>query len=192
MPAHLYLLRHGATEWSESGKHTSHTDLPLVALGERQAAAWRPELGAHPFARVLTSPLQRARRTAELAGFPGAEVTPLLTEVDYGRDEGRTRNEIRAERPGWDFFTHGGDGGEPLAHAAERARQLIAELANVTGDVLLASHGHFLRVFTATYLGEEPAFGGHFAISAGSVSVLGDEHGVPAIATWNRSLGSGM
>src|SRR6185503_2196110 len=119
MAAHLYLLRHGATEWSELGKHTSHTDLPLIALGERQATAWR------------------ARRTAELAGFAAATVEPRLTEVDYGRDEGRTRDEIRAERPGWDFFTCGGDGGESLDHAATRARSLIDELARTTGDVLL-------------------------------------------------------
>jgi broad specificity phosphatase PhoE len=187
MPAHLYLLRHGATEWSELGKHTSRTDLPLIALGERQAAAWQPELARRTFARVLTSPLLRARKTAELAGFADAIPTPLLTEVDYGRDEGRTRDEIRAERPGWDFFTHGGDGGETLDHAAARARQLFDELAGEAGDVLLVSHGHFLRVLTATYLGAAPAWGGHLAIGAGTVSILGDEHRVPAIASWNLS-----
>ena len=187
MAAHLYLLRHGATEWSELGKHTSRTDLPLVALGEQQAAAWRPVLSKVAFARVLTSPLRRARRTAELAGFGDAEVTPLLTEVDYGRDEGRTRDEIRAERPGWDFFANGGDGGEALAHAAGRAAQLIGELAAVAGDVLLVSHGHFLRVFAATWIGETPDFGGHLLIGAGSVSILGSEHGVCAIASWNLS-----
>jgi probable phosphoglycerate mutase len=187
MPAHLYLLRHGATEWSELGKHTSHTDLPLVALGERQAAAWRAALAKPVFERVLTSPLVRARRTAELAGFAAAEPTALLTEVDYGRDEGRTRDEIRADRPGWDFFTHGGDGGESLEHAAARARELFDQLAGTRGDVLLVSHGHFLRVLSATYVGEAPAWGAHLAIGAGSVSILGGEHGVPAIASWNLS-----
>jgi probable phosphoglycerate mutase len=187
MPAHLYLLRHGATEWSELGKHTSHTDLALVALGEHQAMAWRGALAKPTFERVLTSPLVRARRTAELAGFAHADVTPLLTEVDYGRDEGRTRDEIRAERPDWDFFTQGGDGGESLDHAADRAKQLFAQLATIRGDVLLVSHGHFLRVLTATYVGEAPAWGAHLAIGAGSVSILGSEHGVPAIASWNLS-----
>jgi len=187
MAAHLYLLRHGATEWSELGKHTSRTDLPLLALGEQQAAAWRPVLSKLAFARVLTSPLRRARRTAELAGFPAAEVTPLLTEVDYGRDEGRTRDEIRAERPDWDFFTHGGDGGETLAHAAARAVMLIGELAASEGSVLLVSHGHFLRVLAATYVGAPPEFGGRFQIGAGSVSILGSEHGVPAITSWNAT-----
>jgi broad specificity phosphatase PhoE len=187
MPAHLYLLRHGATEWSELGKHTSRTDLPLVALGEHQAMAWRSVLAKRTFARVLTSPLARARRTAELAGFAEAQPTELLTEVDYGRDEGRTRDEIRAERPGWDFFTHGGDGGETLEHAAARAQQLFDQLAGITGDVLLVSHGHFLRVLTATYVGEAAAWGAHLAIGAGTVSILGSEHDVAAIASWNLS-----
>jgi broad specificity phosphatase PhoE len=191
MAAHLYLLRHGATEWSELGKHTSRTDLPLVALGEQQATAWRHHLSSHAFARVLTSPLQRARRTAELAGFTNATVEPRLAEVDYGRDEGRTRDQIRAERPGWDFFTSGGDGGESLDHVATRARSLIDELAGVSGDVLLVSHGHFLRIFTATYLGAAPAWGGHLAIGAASLSILGDEHGVNAIANWNLSAPTG-
>lgn len=190
MTAHLYLLRHGATQWSELGRHTSHTDLPLIALGERQATAWRAELAAIAFARVLTSPLLRALQTAELAGFAGATPTPLLTEVDYGRDEGRTRDEIRAERPDWDFFSDGGAGGETLDHAAARATQLLHELAGVTGNVLLVSHGHFLRVLTATYLGAAPAWGGHLAIGAGTVSILGNEHGVPAIASWNFSRAS--
>ena len=181
----LYLLRHGATEWSELGKHTSRTDLPLTALGEQQATAWQARLAKVAFAKVLTSPLQRARRTVELAGFAHAEVTPLLTEVDYGSDEGRTRDEIRAERPGWDFFTHGGAGGESPDAAGARAQQLIASLPK--GDVLLASHGHFLRIFTAIYLGEAAVFGSHFAIGAGSLSLLGSEHDVPAIASWNLS-----
>ena len=187
MAARIYLLRHGATEWSESGKHTSHTDLALTPLGERQAAAWQPVLAPLHLQHVLTSPLQRARRTAELAGFPQAVPTPLLTEVDYGRDEGRTRAEIRKERPDWDFFTHGGDGGESLAHAGARATELLLQLKGITGDVLLASHGHFLRVLTAVYIGEPPAWGAHLAISAGSVSILGDEHGVPALASWNAT-----
>lgn len=185
MTARIYLLRHGATEWSELGKHTSSTDLALTALGERQAAAWRPRLAQIAFARVLTSPLQRARRTAELAGFPGAEVTPLLTEVDYGRDEGRTRAEIRAERPDWDFFLNGGDGGESLADAGARASKLLAEVASASGDVLLTSHGHFLRVLTATYLGQPPQFGAHLAIGAGSLGILGHEHEAAAIVSWN-------
>ena len=187
MSARLYLLRHGATEWSELGKHTSHTDLALTALGERQATAWQPRLAAVAFERVLTSPLRRARQTAALAGFPDATPTPLLTEVDYGRDEGRTRDEIRAERPGWDFFTHGGDGGETLAQAATRAAKLIAELADRRGDVLLVSHGHMLRIFAATYLGLDPAFGAHLSIGAGSLGILGAEHEVPAIASWNHT-----
>jgi broad specificity phosphatase PhoE len=178
----IYLVRHGATEWSESRRHTGRTDIPLTDVGRIQAATLAPVLARHSFARVLTSPLGRARETAALAGFPHAEVTPLLREVDYGEFEGLTRTEIRQRIPDWDFFAQGPVGGETIGEVADRARALIAQLS---GDVLLFSHGHFLRIFAPVYLNEPATWGRHLRLDPASVSLLGEENDIASIVRWN-------
>jgi broad specificity phosphatase PhoE len=182
----LVLVRHGSTAWSETGQHTGRTDMPLTALGEQQAAALAPRLAEFRFARVLSSPLRRAVRTAELAGFAGrVETTDLLLEMDYGDDEGRTRDAIRAERPGWDLFLDGPLHGETLAQVAARAAALFHQLEGAAGPLLLVAHGHVLRVLTAVYLGLEPIFGRHLELGPASISVLGTEHEFRTIERWN-------
>jgi len=182
----IYLARHGATEWSQAGRHTGRTNLPLLPLGESQARALRSVLAGRSFAHVFSSPLQRALTTAQLAGFGDrAQATDDLYEVDYGQDEGRTREQIQTERPGWDFFQHGPQGGETLAEVATRTRRFLDTLPATGDNVLLFAHGHVLRILTATYLGEAPSWGGHLALGTASVSVLGQQNGVPAILHWN-------
>lgn len=178
----VHVVRHGETEWSAAGKHTGRTDIPLTREGEEQAKRLEPILHRTPYARVLSSPLGRTTRTAELAGFPNVETTPLLLEADYGEDEGRTRAEIRKERPDWDYFLNGPKGGESLDDVAKRATELLAQLS---GTVLLFSHGHFTRILTTTWLGKAPREGRHFRISPASLAILSDEHGTPAIELWN-------
>lgn len=135
--------------------------------------------------RVLSSPLQRAQRTAELAGLTGIEIVPDLAEVDYGDDEGRTTAEIRSTQPDWHFFTHGPHGGESLTMVAERCRRVIARVTKLEGTTALVAHGHLLRIFTAIYLGEAPQWGCHLALGTASIGLLGLEHGRPAIVRWN-------
>lgn len=186
MTLRLFLVRHGATEWSELGKHTGRTDLPLTAMGERQAQALAPALAKQTFARVIASPLQRAFRTAELAGFAGrVERNELLLEMNYGDDEGRTRKEIRLERPRWDVFTEGPKNGETLAEVAARAKQLFASLAGTSGDVALFAHGHVLRILAATWLEQPPTLGAQLDLGPASISILGHLHETPAIERWN-------
>lgn len=188
------LLRHGETEWSLSGQHTGRTDLPLTAHGEQVAQQTGPLLDRFRFALVLTSPLQRASRTAELAGLTGARVDEDLLEWDYGGYEGRTTKEIRAElgRP-WTVFEDGvvpGDTpGETVEDVAARTRRVIDRALPVMqdGDVALVGHGHCLRVLTSVFLRQEPRFGAQLTLSAGSVSVLGFHHEAPAIVSWNRT-----
>jgi broad specificity phosphatase PhoE len=190
MARSIVLVRHGATAWSDSGQHTGRTDLPLTQTGEHQATALRPKLAGYSFERVLSSPLQRARRTAELAGFGAVlQTTDLLLEMDYGDDEGRTRTEIRSERPGWDIFTEGPLRGETLGRAAGRAKALLAEVAPVQGDVLLFSHGHMLRILVPTYLGQAPELGRHLDLGPASISVLASSDGYPTIVRWNEPPG---
>ena len=157
----------------------------MIPEGEEAARRLAPVLAKTKFVRVIASPLGRTVKTAELAGFPGCETSPLLLEVDYGADEGRTREEIQAERPGWDFFLHGPKGGETLDDVAVRARKLLAELAKVDGNVLLFSHGHFTRIFTMIYLDWAPAEGRHFMIAPASLAILDHENRHPAIKLWN-------
>lgn len=190
----LWLVRHGATAWSETGQHTGRTDVPLLPQGEAQARALAVPLSevteTGGFQRVFVSPLSRARRTAELAGL-GAhlEVREELLEIDYGADEGLTRSQIQAKDPAWSFFVHGPHGGETLDEAAARARAILDiadECARRDGRPLVfVSHGHFLRILTAVHLGEAPAWGGHLALGTAAVSVLGREHGRAAILRWN-------
>ncbi|MFF5985265.1 histidine phosphatase family protein [Streptomyces olindensis] len=189
----LLLVRHGETEWSRSGQHTSFTDLPLTRHGEEQAKSLAPLLAGRPFALVLTSPLGRAVRTAELAGLTGAVADPDLHEWYYGAYEGITSDEIHRGRPDWDLWTDGGPagpGGEPGESPEEvgaRADRVLSRVAGALpdGDVVLVAHGHFLRVLTARRLGLPPAEGRLFRLETGTVCRLSTEHGRPVIAEWN-------
>ncbi|AXE89986.1 histidine phosphatase family protein [Streptomyces sp. Go-475] len=189
----LLLVRHGETEWSRSGQHTSFTDLPLTRRGEEQAKSLAPLLAGRPFALVLTSPLGRAVRTAELAGLTGAVADPNLHEWYYGAYEGITTDEIHRGHPGWDLWTDGGPagpGGEPgesPEQVGERADRVLSRVAEALpdGDVVLVAHGHFLRVLTARRLGLPPSEGRLFRLETGTVSRLSTEHGRPVIQEWN-------
>lgn len=195
----LILIRHGETAWSRNGQHTSHTDLPLTPLGERQARALAPLLADRALAFTLVSPSVRARRTAELAGLAAPRITPELREWDYGGYEGVTTEEIHRTRPGWNLWTDGVVAG-PEAHPGEtpaevggRADRVLAEVAEAAGragdeDIALVAHSHFLRVLTARYLGLTPAEGTLFQLATGAVSRLGREHGQPVITAWNVTL----
>lgn len=184
----IYLARHGETAWSLSGQHTGVTDLPLTPRGEENARNLANRLRGLNFTRVFTSPLQRARRTCELAGFGAvAQVDPELVEWNYGEYEGITTNEILAERPGWDLFRDGCPGGESPAQIGARADRVVARLRRIPGNVLLFSSGHFLRVLTARWLGLEPGGGRYFVLSTASLSILGYEHDATesVIRLWN-------
>jgi probable phosphoglycerate mutase len=189
----LVVIRHGQTEWSRSGQHTSVTDLPLLPEGEEQARNLRTSLAGHRFAAVWVSPRQRARRTAELAGLTATRIDEDLVEVDYGGYEGKTTPEIRAElgRPWtlWDDGTVPGDSpGETLADVAVRVDRALAEVQELLpdGDVALVAHGHVLRVLTARWLGLPPESGALFALPAGSFGVLGHERERRVLTGWGR------
>ncbi len=187
MPGRVWLIRHGATEWSESGRHTGRTDIALTAEGEQAAAALRPLLADHPFVLALTSPRQRARHTAELAGCD-PEVDPDLQEWDYGDYEGLTTAQIRASDPGWTIWAGAVPGGETGAQVAERADRVIARARSAAaggGDVVLFAHGHLLRVLGARWIGQPAAFGEHLLLGTAARCVLGQERGAPALACWN-------
>ncbi len=184
----IYLARHGETAWSLSGQHTGVTDLPLTPRGEQNARSLADRLRGLHFARVYTSPLQRARRTCELAGFGAvAQIDPDLVEWNYGEYEGITTAEILAKRPGWNLFSDGCPGGESPAQIGARADRVVARLRSQPGDVLLFSSGHFLRVLTARWLGLEPGAGRYFVLSTASLSMLGYEHDETesVIRLWN-------
>jgi broad specificity phosphatase PhoE len=186
----ISLARHGETAWSLSGQHTGLTDLPLTERGERNARRLGERLRGSTFARVFTSPLQRARRTCELAGFGTvAEVDGDLLEWNYGHYEGRRTAEIHAERPSWQLFRDGCPGGESPDQIGARADRVVSRVRTVQGDVLLFSSGHFLRVFAARWLGLEPAGGRYFLLSTASLSALGYEHNLsePVIRLWNET-----
>jgi broad specificity phosphatase PhoE len=182
----LWLARHGETEWSLSGRHTGRTDVPLTANGERQAAALGERLRGVSFSLVLASPLERARRTAELAGFGDRLVfDDDLMEVDYGDYEGRTTAEIRRARPDWDLWRDGCPGGETIAEAAVRAERAIARAHAADGPVLLVGHGHLTRTLSARALTLSPDHGRHLALDPASLSIGGSEHEAPALWLWN-------
>jgi broad specificity phosphatase PhoE len=194
----LLLVRHGETEWTVARRHTSYTDLPLTANGEEQARAVTAALARRTIALALTSPLQRARCTAELAGLRHAQVEPHLHEWDYGGYEGLTTSDIRTRRPGWVLWTDGAASG-PERHPGEsppqvgaRADRVLARIQpllgdSALGDVVLVAHGHLLRVLAARYLGLPPAAGALFRLDTGTVSTLGTEHGRPVITAWNAT-----
>jgi len=186
-PSQLWLVRHGETEWSANGRHTSHTDLDLTAAGVEAARSVAGKLEGTSFARVLTSPLLRARRTAELAGHGSAESLDDLREWDYGADEGLTTPEIRESRPGWTVWQDGPAGGESASDVAARADRVVELVRSVDGPVLAFSHGHFSRVLGARWLGLEVSDGAHLALSTASVSVLGWERDTPAVLHWNHT-----
>jgi broad specificity phosphatase PhoE len=184
----LVLARHGETEWSASGKHTSVTDVPLTESGRRDARRLGERLAGRAFALVLTSPRARARDTCELAGFGAAAVVDDdLVEWDYGEYEGRTTPEIRVEVPGWSVWTHGAPGGETAAAVTARADRVIARALAAEGDVLAFGHGHLLRVLAARWIGLAAEYGGHLALSTGSLSELGFERERRAVWIWNQT-----
>ena len=185
----IYLARHGETAWSISGQHTGLTDLPLTQRGESNARQLGERLRGLTLAKVLTSPLQRAARTCELAGFgAAAQLDHDLVEWNYGDYEGRTSAEIHTERPDWQIFRDGCPGGESPDQVGARADRVVERVRTVKGDVLLFSSGHFLRVLAARWLELEPAGGRHFLLDTASLSALGYEHDLsqPVIRLWNE------
>src|SRR5580700_4115500 len=173
----IYLARHGETAWSLSGQHTGLTDLPLTRRGECNARRLGERLAGLEFARVFTSPLQRARRTCELAGFGSrAEVDRDLVEWSYGEYEGLSTADIHAKRPDWELFRDGFPGGESLDQIGARADRVVSRIRSVNGAVLLFSSGHFLRVLAARWLGLDPAAARYFLLSTASLSTLTYEH----------------
>lgn len=184
----VYLARHGNTAWTHSGQHTGLTDLPLTADGERNAVRLGERLKGLTFAKVFTSPLQRAARTCELAGFGGvAETDPDLVEWNYGQYEGLTSSQILQQCPDWDLFRDGCPGGESPEQIGERAYHVLQRIRSIRGDVLVFSSGHFIRVLAACWLGVGPAGGRFFLLNPASVSALSYEHNLshPAIQLWN-------
>jgi broad specificity phosphatase PhoE len=184
----IYLARHGETAWTVTGQHTGLTDLPLTERGERNARALGDRLKGLEFARVFTSPLQRASRTCELAGFgPKAEVDRDLVEWNYGDYEGLRTADILAARPDWELFRDGFPGGESMDAIGARADRIVSRIRSVHGTVLLFSSAHFLRVLAARWLGLTPAAARYFLLSTASLSTLTYEHkpSEPAIGLWN-------
>jgi probable phosphoglycerate mutase len=190
----IFLARHGETAWSVTGQHTGLTDLPLTERGERNALRLGKRLAGLVFAKVLTSPLQRAVRTCELAGFGGAaEVDPDLVEWNYGDYEGVRTVEIHAVRPGWQLFRDGCPNGESPGQIGARADRVVSRVRAIKGNVLIFSSGHFLRVFAARWLGLEPSAGKFFMLNTASLSALSYEHDLsqPAIRFWNDTRHTG-
>lgn len=185
MPGELWLVRHGETEWSLSGAHTGRTDLPLTAHGREEARAIGRVLKGRRFTLVLTSPLGRALETAQLAGYPDAELEDNLQEWNYGDYEGRTTAEIRQKIPSWSLWNDGVSGGETIEQVSARAGAVLARAARAAGDVALFGHGHILRILTARWLGLPPRDGRLFALGTASVSTLGYEREIPVIMRWN-------
>ena len=184
----IYLIRHGETAWSLSGQATGRTDIALTEQGERDARALASRLKGLTFAQVFTSPLQRARRTAELAGFgKDADIDADLAEWDYGAYEGRRTADIRAERPGWRLLENGCPGGETLEAVSARAQNVIERIRMLQGDALIFAHRDILRVLTARWLRLAAIEARNFYLSTASVSILGYHHDLdePVIRLWN-------
>lgn len=184
----VYLARHGETAWSISGQHTGLTDIPLTKRGEKNARSLGRRLAGIEFAHVFYSPLERARRTCELAGFmDGAKMDRDLVEWDYGAYEGKTSDEIHAQRPDWKLFRDGCPGGESVAQVGARADRVVARVRALDSNVLLFSSGHFLRVLAARWCGLDASAGCYLFLSTASLSVVGYEHGKddPVVRLWN-------
>lgn len=181
----LWLVRHGQTEWSRVGRHTSTTDLPLLPEGEDGARALAPRLAGASFALVLTSPRLRARDTARLAGFPDAQVDTDLAEWDYGAYEGMTRAQIQEGVPGWTIWTHPCPGGETAEEVGERFDRVVARASSVDGDTVVFSHGHALRALAARWLRLPVSEGRLLRLDTSTISVLGHEREQPVVLRWN-------
>jgi probable phosphoglycerate mutase len=185
----IYLVRHGETEWSASGKHTGRTDIPLTPAGEEAARHIAVRLSGLTFSAVWSSPSQRASKTCALAGFGSQAVTKAeLAEWDYGAYEGLTTKQILAERPGWRLFRDGCPRGELTSDVGARADLIIGQLRQTDGTILIFSSSHFLRVLAARWLGLQPEAGGLFVLDTASISILGYEHDLtePVIRRWNQ------
>lgn len=178
----IYLCRHGETEWTLAGKHTGRTDIPLTEKGKAQAKLLRQRIQSIPFTKIYTSPKKRAKETA--LGLE-AEEDPNLVEWDYGDYEGLKTDEIIKKDPNWNLFVKKAPNGETIADVAQRADTFLAKVQKIEGDIAVFSHGHFLRVLVARYLGLEPEDGKMFLISVASLGILGEEHNMPAVALWN-------
>ena len=182
----VYLLRHAETEWSRSGKHTSHTDIPLTDAGRAIAEKLRDRVQDASFAHVLCSPMMRARETAQLAGLECSGLRDDLKEWDYGEYEGLTTPEIRETRPEWWLWRDGCPGGESPADVGARTDRVIAEVELIGGRVALVAHGHVLRVLGARWVEEAPAFGSRLYLATGTISVLGFERDTRVLRAWNQ------
>lgn len=187
----LWLARHGETEWTLSRQHTSRTDLELTPNGEVQSRALGERLRGHEFALVFSSPMKRARRTAELAGFgDGVELIEDFREWEYGEYEGITTKEIHARLdPDWDLWRDGNPGGETTEQVSARADRVVERIRAAEGDVLCFGHGHMSRVLAARYLGVDATFGRYLLMGTATLSVIGEEHGHPALRLWNEPAG---
>jgi probable phosphoglycerate mutase len=184
----IYLCRHGQTAWSLAGKHTGRNDIPLTPAGEEEARRLGARLRKSSFSAVLTSPLQRAKQTCDLAGFGGAaETVADLAEWDYGDYDGLTSAEIRTRRPDWHLFRDGCPGGERLEDVAQRVDRVLPRLRASTGDVLIFSHGHLLRVLALRWAGIPADWGARFSLAPGSLSILGHDAASrdPVLDRWN-------
>ncbi|MGA8987847.1 histidine phosphatase family protein [Aeromicrobium sp.] len=181
----LWIVRHGETEWSKSGRHTSTTDLPLTDAGEEAARALAGPLAAVDFVQVLTSPRLRARRTAELAGFSTVEIDADLAEWEYGDYEGLTTVQIRQSVPDWSVWTHESPGGETAEQVAERLDRIVARARAVDGKTLVFAHGHSLRALAVRWLGLDVSEGQRFALDTSTISMLGVDRGTQVVRRWN-------
>ena len=185
----VYLIRHGETEWSLTGQHTGITDIPLTENGRKVAQLLEPVLDRENFALVLTSPLERARKTCALAGLgERAEIDRDLMEWNYGEYEGLTSKQIDTKRSGWMLFRDGCPGGESPEQVGARADRVIARVRAVEGDVALFAHGHIFRVFAARWLGLPAAAGCHFLLDTATLNILSYYQNVPAVKRWNAML----
>lgn len=181
----VWLVRHGETEWSRDGRHTSVTDVPLTAAGEQVATKLHDRLRGVDFSAVLTSPRRRARETATLAGHPDADVDPDLVEWDYGDLEGRTTKEIRETLPGWSIWSGPVPGGESADEVSTRLDRVVVRCRAVDGRVLVFGHGHSLRALAARWLGLPVPDGRLLRLDTATISVLGYEHESPVVLRWN-------
>jgi probable phosphoglycerate mutase len=188
----VVLVRHGETEWSLSGRHTGVTDVPLTEQGCRAAKRLAPALAKKRFALVLTSPLQRARKTCDLAGLgERAQVESALAEWNYGEYEGLTPEQIHRQAPGWMIFRDGCPAGESPGEVGARVDRVIERVRAVAGPVALFAHGHLFRVFAARWIGLPPTHGRHFLLDTSTLNVLGYYRGIPAVKCWNAPIANG-
>jgi broad specificity phosphatase PhoE len=182
------LARHAETAWSKTGKHTGRTDIPLTDAGREHARALGALLAGHRFALVLSSPLSRARESAQIAGLTDVQLRDDLVEWDYGHYEGRTTPEIREDRPGWFLWRDGVPGGEGIDDVGARCDRVIEEIRGVEGDVAIVAHGHVLRVLAARWIGQPPAFGSRLHLDTAALSMIGFERDVEVLSRWNAPV----